>query len=175
MNCESNNNKIININNFSDMTKLNELTEETKNIVLDIAAERGLEHLVYIQGFDAIGQKKNVIKVSKGKPEFNYQIKTDESICVYINEEAFGMLSDRQKRILVEDALNCVRFDLDKGRIVFDEPTVTVTIGGRKKYGDELLDAAEAAVIALEQIQEREKERKAAEREAKKGNKVKLR
>ena len=52
-------------------------------------------------------------------------------------------------------------------RIIIGAPSITVTIGGRAKYGDDLINAAETAVWAIQQIADEEKAKKEAEKEAK--------
>ena len=91
-----------------------------------------------------------------------------------IFQDIFDMLENKQKEILIRDAFNQINFDTEKDKITIGCPHIEVSIDGRAKWGEELLNAAEAGVHAIIQIEEEEKEekeRQKAERAAKRKSK----
>ena len=93
-------------------------------------------------------------------------------------EEAFDHLDEKNKKLLIKDALNVITYDSEKDKISIGVPQIVVTVGGRQTYGDDLINASEMAVLAIQQIEdekreakEEEKARKAAEKAAKKQKK----
>lgn len=71
----------------------------------------------------------------------------------------------------MRDVLNNIQYNPENGKITIGAPRITVTTWGLQKYGEDLLNAAESAVLTLEQIDEEQKERKRAESENKKTKK----
>lgn len=71
---------------------------------------------------------------------------------------------EAQRKLLLQDAMATIAYDIEKDKIVLGAPSITVTIGGRAKYGDDLINAAETAVWAIQQIAEEEKAKKEAEK-----------
>ena len=70
--------------------------------------------------------------------------------------------------MLVEDAFANVSYDDEKDKIIVGGPQISVSIGGWKKYGEKLINAAEIGQYAIAQIEEEKKAAKEAEKEAKK-------
>ena len=93
--------------------------------------------------------------------------KKPDTVCLYIYEEAFLRLEEAQRKLLLRDAMCTIAYDAEKDKIIIGAPSITVTIGGRAKYGDDLINAAETAVWAIQQIADEEKAKKEAEKEAK--------
>lgn len=148
------------------MSKLGKLSEETHEMVMNMASEMGLENFIIVEPM-AVAKSKQLIKVSKANPTTEFLTKKPDTVCLYIYEDAFVRLSDEQQELLLQDAMNTINYDADKDKITIGVPSITVTMNGRAKYGDDLLNAAEAAVLAIQQIADEEKERKEAEKAAK--------
>ena len=73
----------------------------------------------------------------------------------------------------MRDAFNMVYFDTEKDKIVIGCPQIVVSCSGRAKWGDVLVNTAETAVLAIQQIEEEikeEKERAKEEKAAKRKN-----
>lgn len=152
------------------MSKLGQLSDETKELVLNIAAEYGIERFINVEPMNIL-KSKQLISISKAGAKAEYLSKKIDTVCVCIYENAFLRLSERQKELVVRDALNTVSYDTEKGKIIIGCPSITVTTGGLKKYGEELLSALECGVIAIQQLLEEEKEEKANKNNNKRGSK----
>ncbi len=152
------------------MAKFFEISEENQEIFDDIWQESGMFNYIDLKLL-GVPKAKEVIKVQKTNPQAEYLGKCPDSIVVTVYEEAFDRLDEKQKRLIAEDALSSVSYDDEKDKIVVGCPQIVVTVGGRAKYGDELINAAETAVLMIQTIAEEEAEKKAAERESKKKRK----
>lgn len=144
---------------LNEMSKVGNLSDETKNLVLDLAAEFGLERFINVEPLNVL-KSKQIIKVSKANSTTEYVAKKVDMVCVYIYEKAFERLTKEQQELIVRDALNYINYDSEKGKVIIGCPSITVSIDGLSKYGEELLNASECGVHAIEQIIEEEKEEK---------------
>ena len=93
-----------------------------------------------------------------------YVGKCPDTIVLTLFEEAFDRLDGKTKKILLTDAFNLVSYDSEKDKINIGAPQIVVTVGGRMKYGDELINAAEVGVLAIQQLEEERKEKKEMEK-----------
>ena len=96
-----------------------------------------------------------------------------DSVTCVIYEEAFDRLDDNCRKLVLEDALNTLSYDSEKDKIIVGCPSITVTLGGRAKYGEELINALETSVLAIQQIEDEKKAIKEAEKAAKAAKKNK--
>lgn len=152
------------------MAKFFEISDENKEIFENIWSESGMFNYIDLKLL-GVPKAKEVVKVQKTNPQAEYLGKCPDSIIVTIYEQAFDRLDDRGKKLLAEDALSLVSYDDEKEKIIVGAPQIVVSVGGRAKYGDELINVAESAVLSIQQIAEEEAEKKAAERENKKKRK----
>lgn len=152
------------------MGKLGKLSQETNNMVMDLASELGLENFIEVEPM-SVNKSKQLIKISKANPTTEFLTKKPDTVCVYIYEEAFLRLDNKMQQLLLKDSMNSISYDSEKDKIILGIPSITVSLDGRKKFGEELLNAAECAVLAIQQIADEEKERKEAEKSMKAGKK----
>ena len=117
----------------------------------------------------SITKSKNVLKVSRANATTHFL--TDKDVILVIYEEAFDRLSDEFKNKLMEGAISNISYDTEKDKIIVGAPQIVVTVGGRMKYGEELINAAEIAVTMIQEIEEEKKAQKEAEKAAKKAKK----
>ena len=155
------------------MSKLMQLSEDNVKFIWNIIYELGLDHQVNLE-IIGMKQSKTLFNVSKTNATAEYLSKKPESVCIYVYEDAFDRLDDVTKDILVRDMLMGVKYDFDKDKITIGCPTIVVSVEGRAKWGDKLINSAELAVHTIQQIEEEkreQKEREKAEKAAKKGKK----
>lgn len=141
------------------MAKYCELGDDNLELIEKIAQETGLFNFIRIEGI-AVAKSKELIKIQKESAVTEYKTNKVDTVNVFIYERAFDMLDDVQKDMLLRDAFNCITFDTDKDKIMIGCPQITVSLDGRAKWGDALLNAAEAGVLAMQQIEEQEREEK---------------
>jgi len=152
------------------MAKFFEISEENQQIFDDIWQESGMFNYIDLK---VVGtpKAKEVIKVQKTNPYAEYLGKCPDSIIVTVYEEVFDRLDDKNKKLLAKDALSLVSYDSEKDKINVGVPQIVVTVGGRMKYGDDLINAAEAGVLAIQQVEDERREQKEIEKQNKKKNK----
>lgn len=141
------------------MAKFGKLSDENMELVRTISEETNLYNFMHIEGISCL-KAKEVIKVQKESVVTEYKTNKPDTVNVFIYERAFDMLEDEQKELLLRDAFNGINFDSEKDKIMIGCPQIVVSLDGRAKWGDELLNAAEAGVLAIQQIEEQEKEEK---------------
>lgn len=152
-----------------------ELTEENQQLFIDLFDETGLNNYMQLK-LIGIAKSREVIKVAKPNDVAKYVGHLpDDMVTIIVYEEAFDRLDEKNKKLLIRDALNMITYDSEKDKISIGVPQIVVTVGGRQKYGDDLINASEMGVLAIQQIEdekqqakEEEKARKAAEKAAKK-------
>lgn len=155
------------------MAQFSNLSEENAELIQKISEELGLYNYVRIEGIGKV-KDKQLIKVQLDNPVTKWKTNKPDTVNIFIYERAFDMLEDKQKKILIRDAFNQIHFDTEKDKITIGCPHIEVSIDGHAKWGEELLNAAEAGVHAIIQIEEEEKEekeRQKAERAAKRKSK----
>lgn len=148
------------------MAKFFELSEENLDLVQELFQKKELHNYMDIK-IIGISKAKEVVKIARTNPLAEYVGNCPDSVTCVIYEEAFDRLDDKCRRLVLEDALNTLSYDRDKDKIVVGCPSITVTLGGRAKYGDELINALETSVLAIQQIEDEKKEIKEAEKAAK--------
>lgn len=119
----------------------------------------------------SVKKAKEVVKVSKASAATEFIAKKDDMIQLFIYEEVFDRLPDEVKDMLVEMALSNVSYDIDKDKLNVDTNPFNQIFSMRKKYGNVILDNLELSSMLILQVEEEERERKQAEREAKKAKK----
>ena len=149
------------------MAKFFELSEENQQIFDDVWQKSGMFNYIDLK---VVGtpKAKEVIKVQKTNPYAEYLGKCPDSIIVTVYEEVFDRLDDKNKKLLVEDALNLVSYDSEKDKINVGAPQIVITVGGRMKYGEDLINAAETGVLAIQQLEDEKREQKELEKANKK-------
>lgn len=155
-----------------------ELSEENQQLIDDLFQETGYSNYMQLKLIGA-AKAKEVIKVARPNDVAKYVGHLpDDVVTVIVYEEAFDRLDEKNKKLLVNDALSVIQYDSEKDKISIGTPQIVVTVGGRQMFGDDLINAAEMAVTMIAQIEEEKKElkeaekaRKAAEKAAKKQNK----
>lgn len=145
------------------MAKFGNVSDETKDLIEQLVAEAGLENFLRVEVINTI-KAKQLFKVKKASPESEFMANKPETVCIYVYEDAFDRLDDNARLLTARDAVASISFDTEKDKIIITQPQICVSLGGRMKYGEELLDAVEAGVLAIQQIEEEKK----AEKEAKK-------
>lgn len=153
-----------------------DLSEENEKLFERLFEDTGLHNYLQLR-LIGVAKSKEVITVNRPNAIAKHVGHLpDDVVTILVYEEAFDRLDDRNKTLLVNDALSVISFDTEKDKISIGAPQITVTIGGRQKYGEELINAAEMAAMMIIEIEEEkrqakeeEKARKAAEKAAKKG------
>jgi len=119
----------------------------------------------------SLTKANTIAKVSKASATTEFLTKEQDTIHMFLYEEAFDRLSDEYKNMILEGALSNVSYDSEKDKINVDSSQYGELLRMRSKYGDKYINLIETAKIVMEEIEEEEKEHKLAEKESKRKNK----
>lgn len=151
------------------MKYANDLDETLKSLVFNAVNAAGIGNVVDVKPIRMVSSSGSVIDVIKGNALT--ELFAGEVVAVAVYEEAMNMMTDEAKTMLVENAVAQINYDIEKDKVNIVKPELNIPLGMYRKYGDAIVKTIEASIIAVDQINEMEKERKAAEKEAKKAKK----
>ena len=145
---------------------------ETSKDIADLAQEKwentGLAQMGIELKVISTPKAKSILKVQRANATTNYLTKKDVILIVF--EEAFDRLTEEHKNLLMEGALSNISYDTDKDKLNVESDFAREIFRMRRKYQN-YVDVAEESYIVIETIEEEEKQRKEAERLAKKERK----
>lgn len=145
---------------------------ETSKDIADLAQEKwentGLAQMGIELKVISTPKAKSILKVQRANATTNYLTKKDVILIVF--EEAFDRLTEEHKNLLMEGAISNISYDTDKDKLNVDSDFAREIFRMRRKYQN-YVDVAEESYIVIETIEEEEKQRKEAERLAKREKK----
>lgn len=153
------------------MAKFFETSQDVLEFVEGKFAETGLDNYVQLKVI-SVSKQAQVFKVAKASSMVEFLGHLDDAVVISVYEEVFDRLDEKSRELLTEDAIAQISYDNEKDKLIVTQPQISVTVGGRRKFGEPLIDAEETAIHLIASIEEEEKERKAAEKEAKKQKKI---
>ena len=145
---------------------------ETSKDIADLAQEKwentGLAQMGIELKVISTPKAKSILKVQRANATTNYLTKKDVILIVF--EEAFDRLTDEHKNLLMEGAISNISYDTDKDKLNVESDFAREIFRMRRKYQN-YVDVAEESYIVIETIEEEERQRKEAERLAKREKK----
>lgn len=150
------------------MSKIYETSEELTNIARKKYQELGLEQSGLSLKVLSLTKANVAAKVSKANATTTFISKGSVDVVLYLYEDLLDRLSDETQNRLIEGALSNASYDFEKDKLNIDTNPFGEVIRMVHKYPDYVNDL-EIAHMMIEQIADEEKERKASEREAKRG------
>lgn len=151
---------------------LTQASPEYVDLVKEVVATKSNLNYIEFQVYNIKKSKKDVIKVQKANELIELALDKEDLVVVSLYERAFDLVDDQTKRLWIENAINAVRYDMEKEKVVIDAgPTINVGLGMYHTYGDVIIQKLELAALTLQQIEDQDKEKKAQEKAAKKGKK----
>jgi len=149
------------------MAKIFSTSEDIEELAINKFNETGLAQVGLNLKVMSITKSKNLLKVSRGSATTEFLTGQADTIHMVIYEEAFDRMDDKSKEMLMEGALSNVSYDSEKDKIIIESNPNVELYRMRRKYPN-YIDVHEAGYLAIRQLEEEEKEKKAAEKEAKK-------
>lgn len=151
---------------------LTQASPEYVDLVKEVVATKSNLNYIEFQVYNIKKSKKDVIKVQKANELVELALDKEDLVVVSLYERAFDLVDDQTKRLWIENAINAVRYDMEKEKVVIDAgPTINVGLGMYHAYGDVIIQKLELAALTLQQIEDQDKEKKAQEKAAKKAKK----
>ena len=146
------------------MAKFFETSEDIASLAQAKFEETSLPQMGIELKIISTTKSKNILKASKASATVQYLTKRDALLVIY--EEAFDRLSDEMKEKLMEGALSNISYDDEKDKVNVEGDIAKEIFRMRKKY-DNYVDMLEASYLAVEQIEEEEKQKKEEEKSRK--------
>ena len=143
------------------MAKFFETSEDIASLAQAKFEETSLPQMGIELKIISTTKSKNILKASKASATVQYLTKRDALLVIY--EEAFDRLSDDMKEKLMEGALSNISYDDEKDKVNVEGDIAKEIFRMRKKY-DNYVDMLEASYLAVEQIEEEEKQKKEEEK-----------
>lgn len=153
------------------MAKIFNTCEDITKLIDDQFNETGLSGYGVSLKIMSVTKSKDIIKLTKASATTEYLTNKDSLVQIFVYEEAFERLSIEAQKMLIEMVLSNVAYDSEKDKLIVDSNPYNMLFRLRKKYGEIIMDNLELASIVMTEIEEEEKARKEAEREAKKAKK----
>jgi hypothetical protein len=153
------------------MAKIFKTCEDITNLIEEQFNETGLSGYGVSLKIMSVTKSKDIIKLTKASATTEYLVKKDGLVQIFVFEEAFERLPIEAQKMLVEMVLSNVAYDTEKDKLMVDTNPYNMLFRLRKKYGEAIMNNLELASIVMTEIEEEEKARKEAEREAKKAKK----
>lgn len=150
------------------MAKIFETSEEIVEKVEKQFSDCGLEQYGLTLKIMSLTKAKEVVKASKASATTEFLTKKDGIIQIQVYEAAFDRMDEECQQQLIEMALSNVSYDSEKDKINVETNPYISIFNMRKKYGNEFIDKLELSQIIINEIETEEKERKEAEKLAKK-------
>lgn len=152
------------------MSKIFETSEDLANLGQSKFIETGLSDVGIRLKVLSLTKSNVAAKVQKANATTNFISHGQIDLVLYLYEDVLDRLDEDTRARLIEGALSNAYYDSDKDKLNIDNSPFGEVIRMSKKYPNYIQDL-ETVQLTIEQILEEEKERKAAEREAKKATK----
>lgn len=149
------------------MNKIFESSDEVVAIAREMFKEIGLLNYGLTLKIMSVPKAKEILKVTKASPATEFLTNNEGIIQLFVFEKAFERLDENSQKMLLDMAFSNVWYDTDKDKLNIDTTPNAAIIRMRQKYGNDILDKVELALVTMQQIEEEEKEAKEAAREAK--------
>ena len=152
------------------MSKIFETSEDLANLGQSKFIETGLSDVGIRLKVLSLTKSNVAAKVQKANATTNFISHGQIDLVLYLYEDVLDRLDEDTRGRLIEGALSNAYYDSEKDKLNIDNSPFGEVIRMSKKYPNYIQDL-ETVQLTIEQIVEEEKERKAAEREAKKASK----
>lgn len=146
------------------MAKLKIASPDIQKLVQDVVTEAGLSNIIKFQAL-SVPKSKEVVKVKKASSDA--EALSDKEVIIIVYEEAFDRVTEAEQLEWLRREISKVSYDSEKDKVVIGCPILSVPLYHYQKFGEKVLQSAELALTVVQQIEDEEKLRKAAAKEAK--------
>ena len=152
------------------MSKIFETTEDLLKIGQSKFIESGLADVGIRLKVLSLTKSNVAAKVQKANATTNFISHGQIDLVLFLYEDVLDRLDEDARARLIEGALSNAYYDTEKDKLNIDNSPFGEVIRMSKKYPNYINDL-ETVELKIEQLAEELKERKAAEKEAKKASK----
>ena len=128
------------------MAKFEEPFEDTQDLFNEVIKTAGLDQYVNITIL-ANNKAKEIFKINKANDLLKHR--TGDDIIIVLNEKIFEGLTDEQRRIVIEESLASIHYDMENDKLVISKPDVVTFSGVLSKHTFDKWDALRESIKTL--------------------------
>jgi hypothetical protein len=128
------------------MAKFEEPFEDTQDLYSEIIKTAGLDQYVNITIL-VNNKAKEIFKINKANELLKYR--TGDDIIIVLNEKIFEGLTDDQRRIVVEESLASIHYDMENDKLIISKPDVVTFSGVLAKHTFDKWEALRESIKTL--------------------------
>jgi hypothetical protein len=128
------------------MAKFEEPFEDTQDLFNEVIKTAGLDQYVNITIL-ANNKAKEIFKVNKANDLLKHR--TGDDIIIVLNEKIFEGLTDEQRRIVIEESLASIHYDMENDKLVISKPDVVTFSGVLSKHTFDKWEALRESIKTL--------------------------
>ena len=128
------------------MAKFEEPFEDTQDLFNEVIKAAGLDQYVNITIL-ANNKAKEIFKVNKANDLLKHR--TGDDIIIVLNEKIFEGLTDEQRRIVIEESLASIHYDMENDKLVISKPDVVTFSGVLSKHTFDKWEALRESIKTL--------------------------
>ncbi len=128
------------------MAKFEEPFEDTQDLYNEVIKAAGLDQYVNITIL-VNNKAKEIFKINKANDLLKHR--TGDDIIIVLNEKIFEGLTDEQRRIVVEESLASIHYDMENDKLVITKPDVVTFSGVLSKHTFDKWDALRESIKTL--------------------------
>ena len=112
----------------------------------EVIKTAGLDQYVNITIL-ANNKAKEIFKINKANDLLKHR--TGDDIIIVLNEKIFEGLTDEQRRIVIEESLASIHYDMENDKLVISKPDVVTLSGVLSKHTFDKWDALRESIKTL--------------------------
>ena len=124
--------------------------EDTQALFIEAINAADLARFVTIRVLTN-NKSKDLFKVNKANDLVKYL--TQDDVIIVINEGLFEGLTNDQRRIIVDEAIAYISYDMENDKLIITKPDFIAHSGVLRKYGFEAIEIVRESVKTLIQAQ----------------------
>ena len=128
------------------MAKFEEPFEDTQDLFNEVIKTAGLDQYVNITIL-ANNKAKEIFKINKANDLLKHR--TGDDIIIVLNERIFEGLTDEQRRIVIEESLASIHYDMENDKLVISKPDVVTFSGVLAKHTFDKWEALRESIKTL--------------------------
>jgi hypothetical protein len=128
------------------MAKFEEPFEDTQDLYNEVIKTAGLDQHVNITIL-VNNKAKELFKINKANELLKYR--TGDDIIIVLNEKIFEGLTEDQRRIVVEESLASIHYDMENDKLIITKPDVVTFSGVLAKHTFDKWEALRESIKTL--------------------------
>ena len=128
------------------MAKFEEPFEDTQDLYNEVIKAAGLDQYVNITIL-VNNKAKELFKINKANDLLKHR--TGDDIIIVLNEKIFEGLTEEQRRIVIEESLASIHYDMENDKLIITKPDVVTFSGVLAKHTFDKWEALRESIKTL--------------------------